>query len=496
MADGPDERYFAQTLADQLTVPFYTWERCGRGWEVFPYPVVVEPPFRPFAFEAPAVVPGLDDARRPTAASRFVDRLLGRAPSLEPQLPERTNDPEPEAETDEDDAEIVAIQVALPPDVKISPDVAEHFLLSLSACRSAVSLEIIRTANGITVQFACREHDAPHVREQLRAFLPDVTLAEDADILCDAWQPSASPALVVEFGLSDESMRPLRTFSRFDADPHMGVMGAHTDLQLGETALLQVLFTVARAPWAPSMLRCVMDGEGESFFENAPDMLPLTKEKVGRPLYAAVVRVAAQSRLTDRTWHFAKRLSGALTQLASPPSNALIPLENDDYEDADHATDVVLRRTRRSGMPLNSEEFTALVHLPSATVRTPKLKRDHRRTKAAPAITRGHALRLGDNVHGGVTQPVTVSREHRLRHMHVVGASGTGKSTLLLNLILQDLEQGEGVAVLDPHGDLIDQILGYILERRHEDLILIDPADAEFPVGFNILSAHSELEKT
>jgi hypothetical protein len=239
-----------------------------------------------------------------------------------------------------------------------------------------------------------------------------------------------------------------------------------------------------------------MDATGEPFFVDAPDMLPLTKEKVGRPLYAAVIRAAVQIREPDRALQFAKRLGGALSQLASPPSNALIPLENDDYADEDHARDVLTRRTRRGGLVLNSEELTALVHLPSATVRTPKLKRDHRRTKAAPVITRGHALRLGENVHGGVMQAVTVSQEHRLRHMHVVGASGTGKSTLLLNLILQDIEHGEGVAVLDPHGDLIDQILGYIPERRHEDVILIDPADAEFPVGFNILSAHSELEKT
>ncbi|MDA2932947.1 type IV secretion system DNA-binding domain-containing protein [Acidobacteria bacterium AH-259-D05] len=80
--------------------------------------------------------------------------------------------------------------------------------------------------------------------------------------------------------------------------------------------------------------------------------------------------------------------------------------------------------------------------------------------------------------------------------MYVVGASGTGKSTLLLNLIVQDIKNGEGIAVLDPHGDLIDQILGHIPEERLSDIVLFDPSDEEFPVGFNILAAHSELEKT
>src|SRR5439155_21995134 len=93
------------------------------------------------------------------------------------------------------------------------------------------------------------------------------------------------------------------------------------------------------------------------------------------------------------------------------------------------------------------------------------------------------------------TVGVRLSPEHRTRHCHIIGTSGTGKSTLLFNLIRQDIENGEGVAVLDPHGDLIDRILGIIPESRIGDVVLVDPSDAEYSVGFNILSAHSELEK-
>lgn len=79
--------------------------------------------------------------------------------------------------------------------------------------------------------------------------------------------------------------------------------------------------------------------------------------------------------------------------------------------------------------------------------------------------------------------------------MHVIGASGTGKSTFLFNLIRQDVESGRGLAVLDPHGDLIDAILGVIPQGRVKDVILLDPADEEYVIGFNILSAHSDLER-
>src|SRR6185295_19375944 len=67
--------------------------------------------------------------------------------------------------------------------------------------------------------------------------------------------------------------------------------------------------------------------------------------------------------------------------------------------------------------------------------------------------------------------------------------------TLLFNLIRQDIENGEGVAVLDPHGDLVERILGIIPQERIDDVILVDPADEGYSIGFNILSAHSDLEK-
>ena len=92
--------------------------------------------------------------------------------------------------------------------------------------------------------------------------------------------------------------------------------------------------------------------------------------------------------------------------------------------------------------------------------------------------------------------PVRLPNRSRLRHLHVVGASGSGKSTLLLELISQDIEAGLGVALLDPHGDLVDEIVGRIPEERLGDAILFDPADAEHPIAWNILEAHSELERT
>ena len=148
-------------------------------------------------------------------------------------------------------------------------------------------------------------------------------------------------------------------------------------------------------------------------------------------------------------------------------------------------------------MILNSDELIGFVHLPSSAVRSPVFQRQTTKTKAAPAIVhRDNGLLLGNNDHAGETVAVRLSAEQRTRHCHIIGASGTGKSTLLFNLIRQDIENGEGIAVLDPHGDLIDRILGVIPKSRIEDVVLVDPSDEQYSVGFNILSAHSDLEKT
>jgi len=225
------------------------------------------------------------------------------------------------------------------------------------------------------------------------------------------------------------------------------------------------------------------------------ELASAAENKVARPLYAAVVRVLFRAEEFNRIVQLARDLTGSLRVFAHPGGNELIPLHNNDYPTEEHIDDVLRRQTRRTGMLLNSDELTGFVHLPSTAVRSPVFQRQTNKTKAAPAVLRQNGLLLGENEHAGETVEVRLSAEQRTRHAHIIGASGTGKSTLLFNLIRQDIENGEGIAVLDPHGDLIDRILGVIPKERIQDVVLLDPADESHSVGFNILSAHSNLEK-
>lgn len=482
------------TLIEELTQQFYDWEKCGRGWQLWEEPVEIEPAFQPFFRHYTQYTPLPDDGRKPHFLRSLADRFNNfvRGEEFPAETPEPIEEPGPDRF--EDTGSLIEIHISLPSQTIISKDAAEQFLMSVGEFSRPISFEIIGTGDQIVVQIVCSHADARQVRQQLQAFFPEAARTEHTDYAHGLWN-SGGDSAVVEFGLSKEFMRPLSCFKRFEPDPLVGIIGAMADLAPGEVALFQVLLSPTRHPWQESILRAVTDRDGDSFFADDPDMVALAGNKIATPLFASVVRVAAHGATSKAAWSLAQSLAQSLRQFADPSSNELIPLSNDGYDEQSHVDDLLCRRSRRSGVLLNSDELVSFVHLPSASVRTAKLKREDRKSKVAPTLTTGHRLILGENQCGGKTIPVTTSAEQRLRHTYVIGASGTGKSTFLLNLILQDIQNGEGIAVLDPHGDLIEEILARIPQDRIDDVVLFDPSDEAYPVGFNILSAHSDLER-
>ena len=94
---------------------------------------------------------------------------------------------------------------------------------------------------------------------------------------------------------------------------------------------------------------------------------------------------------------------------------------------------------------------------------------------------------IGTRAVWGGEMPFGISRADRRQHLYVVGKTGTGKTTLLRNLICQDIERGHGVGLIDPHGDLAEEILDCIPSWRTDDVLYFNPADSDFPVGFNLV---------
>ncbi|OJW83110.1 MAG: hypothetical protein BGO69_04010 [Bacteroidetes bacterium 46-16] len=478
------------SLSERLTAQFYDWELRGRGWLAYELAVDLEPPFHPFFGHSIPSIPVADDGKRPTILGRIVNALVPKEPP-----PAQEEAPEPVEPYLFDCTERIQVfSLVVPKGYKVGIEETEQLLLMLSNCQYPLSFEIVGSHTSISLQFVCRTSDAAYLQSQVKAFFPGCIVTEQPDRIEHILE-TGTVGYIQDYGLRDEFMRPLVMTDSLKIDPFTGLFAALENLRENEYAVIQVLFKGALNPWAESIMRSVLDSDGKSFFYNAPEMVQLAKEKIASPLHAVVLRTLVSSKTERETFTLSRAVESALVRVFTNSYNSLIPLNPPGEDFQENIDNLLLRESQRLGMLLNSRELATIVHLPSESVTTAKLERDARKTKSAPAITEGHKLVLGINSHAGREKQVTVSNAQRLKHTHIIGATGTGKSTFLQSIICQDIQNGEGLCVLDPHGDLIESVLPYIPESRINDILLIDPADGAYPVGFNILSAHSEIEK-
>ncbi len=489
---SPDPSQPPRTLSDALTEQFYAWERRGRGWDLFEYPVLLEPPFRPFVRYDPTER-RIDDGRRPGLLETLARSLAGRLRSPTDTASIELEEPEPDVDTRW--SELIELQLRIPEHIETGRELAERLLSSLLAFQTRLSFELLGIGSEVFLQLAIAEEHVAGARAALQAFVPDVAIAT-VPTLSAAWRMNADDqTAIVDFGLDAEFVLPITVSASLATDPLLSFVAALETLAQHELGLLQILIEPASAPWPEHALAALTDGGGGAFFSDAPQLLPLAREKLSSPLVCCVIRTAARARDTARAWAIARQLAGGLDQFARPMSNRFIPLSNAHYPDGEHEVNLLDRQSHRTGMLLSTRELVGLVHLPTRSVKSDQLRATPARTKAAPSDVATGDVSIGTNCHRGRERSVHLDLETRLRHVHVVGATGTGKSTLLASLMEQDIDAGRGFALLDPHGDLADEILAFIPRERHDDVLLFDPSDEEYPVGFNVLAARTDREK-
>lgn len=141
---------------------------------------------------------------------------------------------------------------------------------------------------------------------------------------------------------------------------------------------------------------------------------------------------------------------------------------------------------------VSSSELSDLYHFPNTdTTKTEDLVKSRSRELPAPLSQKSTSAAfdviVGENSFGNNRTPVGQTLAQRQRHTYVIGKTGTGKTTLLKNAIYQDMVNGKGFAVLDPHGDMFRELLRIVPEHRQKDVVVFDPSDREYPLGLNIL---------
>lgn len=146
---------------------------------------------------------------------------------------------------------------------------------------------------------------------------------------------------------------------------------------------------------------------------------------------------------------------------------------------------------------LNTSELATIFHFPNGTIRTEGVIRSHSKTLPAPNSLLSNPeldVVVGLNKHHNKDTLIGLTKSERERHMFIVGGTGSGKTTMLKYQIIQDIQNGKNVAVIDPHGDLAEEILSYIPKERTEDVIYLNPDDLDNPIGVNLLELPDNLK--
>lgn len=322
---------------------------------------------------------------------------------------------------------------------------------------------------------------------------------------------------------------PFKTYQKLETDPLNTITTALSKLlSEGEGAALQILFKPAQTSWKKFPLRIAKEMQKGTDFElakqkadgglwkfivkelffkkekeeiqvkNTPlqeQIIQAIEEKTNKTGFEANIRILASAANLPRAEEILKNLEGSFTQFASPNLNSFKIIK----PSGSRLKDLFFKFSFRIFDPswnifLNTEELTSIFHFPVGKIETPKVQFLKAKHAASPINMPLEGLTLGKNVFRGVENVVRIAPEDRRRHLYIIGQTGTGKSAFIENMVIQDIEDGAGVSLLDPHGDSIEKILGLIPQERVDDVVLFEPFDMERPMGLNMLEAQTPAE--
>lgn len=319
---------------------------------------------------------------------------------------------------------------------------------------------------------------------------------------------------------SERFLIPLRTYQEVKGDTFLPILGGLTKLNaVGEGCAIQYLVRHARKDAKRELtnarkalqkgisLKHLLDEKRALFADLKNAIAPekkdesasaasepmrderaekLIESKLARPLFEVNVRVVASAPTPHRA-------EGLLTELTTGFSQFDVPERNNFKLARPKQMQAFVRQfsfrefSSEDAMILNAEELASVFHMPTPWTALPRLRVLKSREASPPAKLPARGILLGESVYRGERRPVRLTDEDRRRHLYLVGQTGTGKSTLIASLVAQDMANGKGLAVIDPHGDLIERLMTLVPPGRTNDVIIFDPSDLELPLGLNMI---------
>jgi len=213
------------------------------------------------------------------------------------------------------------------------------------------------------------------------------------------------------------------------------------------------------------------------------------RKKIDSPIVRANLRLVASSNSKAEAEEILESLKSAFNQFQNTLGNSIKWYSASGGGLRRLVKDYAFRMFDEStAMPLNLREVTSLVHFQTTALSASEgLRQTRAATAPAPLDLPETGLTLGVNVHRNMETTIKILEDDRLRHFYTVGQTGTGKSTLLKNMIIQDIQMGHGVCMIDPHGSDIQTVLANIPPERFADVIYFDPGYTARPMGLNML---------
>ncbi len=384
------------------------------------------------------------------------------------------------------------------------------------------SFEIVASQGRIAFFVACPKEMSRYLEQQIHAHYPEASIEEVEDYNVFTAQGEIAAA---NLKTKKSFVLPIKTYQKMEVDPLNSLINVISKLKVDESLAIQYIVRSAYYPWHGKIKKVVAKIQetnsikkglakanifseifstlGSAFSSSKKDedkpmptkRLTATEEEIVKSIEEKNMKAGLDVNI--------RLIASAATKIQAKSyinnvANAFTEYNNYTYgnnfsraifkDQKNIIRNFIYRRfNEKYSFLLNTEELASVFHLPLKYTETPNILWLRAKSASAPSDVPAEGLLLGENFYRGEKKEIRIKQVDRRRHTYIVGKSGVGKSVLLASLAIQDIQNGEGVCVIDPHGDLVDDILARVPPSRAEDVIIFSPGETDRVLALNLL---------